>query len=86
MTRITNQQLESMLKRINSAVKDPDGEFVLDSAYGGNKLMFKTPYSYTDILLCGYVSKTILYDLMFAFLKGATFKLTTSEPKCPSIK
>jgi hypothetical protein len=82
MPHTTHKQLESMLQRINTAIVDPDGVFVLDRSYGGNKLCFKTLHGYLDILQCVYVSKSALYELMFAFLKGATFKLKTKEPKC----
>jgi len=88
MERITQKDLEAVVNRINiitksptsSYTKNPDGKYTpnggnfhLDGAYGGWKLVRMCKDGSTgveDVFHSGYCSKRELYNLMHAFIRG----------------
>lgn len=87
MSQITMKHLNGVVARLNFITSSPeapytkntDGRFVanvgnyhIDSAYGGNKLvrMVNEGGGISDVLHSGYVSKRELYNLIRAFLTG----------------
>lgn len=84
--KITQKQLQAVVKRINemtnspieSYTKDSNGKYTanignynIDSAYGGNKLVrMETKGGGIREVTYGFVSKKELYNLMFAFITG----------------
>jgi len=86
MERITQRNLESVVKIINRTTGNPltpyskategrganVGNYHLDYAYGGVKLvqMCNESGGIRDTLRCGYTTKRRLYDLMNAYLEG----------------
>jgi hypothetical protein len=84
--RVLKQDLENIVNRINIITKSPltsytksgtkytanIGNYHLDGAYGGWALhrMHNESGSVQDILRCGYVSKSELQKLLFAYIAG----------------
>ena len=90
--KITKSNLQAVVDRINTVTKSPMtsytkdakgkytaniGNYHIDSAYGGNKLVQMTNGNggIKDITY-GFVSKSELYSLMHAFLAGYETKNT----------
>ena len=97
MNRITNKQLEAVVKKINIITKSPEetyiktkekfnaqiGNYHLSFAYGGAALhrIVNDAGGCEDVLRSGHVSKKCLYNLMQAFIYGIT---TLDESKIVS--
>jgi hypothetical protein len=81
-TRVTEAQLEAIVKRINVATGSPLEPYVnrvaqigcyhLSGAYGGVSLhrMTCTSGGIKDVFNCGHITKRELADRMYAFLDG----------------
>lgn len=82
MQRITNKDLESVVKRINQLTNSPEkaivdskwqvGAYCLSFAYGGVGLhRISNEYGgVTTPIGCGHVSKRELFNLMQAYISG----------------
>lgn len=77
MERITQKNLEAVLKRINAKAgfDNPKyseiGSYTLDYAYGGVKLeRFVSAGGGVTSITSGFTSKRECYDLMHSFLMG----------------
>ncbi len=88
--RITIKDLEAAVNRINRMTNSPmvsyirtDGKLVaqignyhLSSAYGGFALhrMVSEGGGISDVLGCGHVSKSELYKMIHAFIRGLEYE------------
>jgi hypothetical protein len=86
MERITNAQLETMVRRINESTGSPlepytktetgcranVGNYHLSGAYGGKSLhrMCSEGGGVSDVFGCGHIPARDLYNRMRAFLDG----------------
>jgi len=86
MRRITKQDLDGLINRLNKLTKSPEtsytkidgkyraniGNYRLDGAYGGWKLMriCSEGGGVQDVLHMGYCSKPEAYRLIYAYING----------------